>query len=182
MTSDKHRKSPSKTSKTSKKDAGPQGTMIFSASEVEAALDEKTKIKILAGADDSMLVGINAPFDGQVFHLTKHNQTIGRKTEQDIVLDDPSISSLHAQITKEDDNWKIINLLSSNGTFVNGKKVSISPLKDGDKVNFGQAEFIFKSSGKHEETPQNKERPSKTIWLGILAIVIIGIVAASFYW
>ncbi|PIP80801.1 MAG: hypothetical protein COW84_03255 [Gammaproteobacteria bacterium CG22_combo_CG10-13_8_21_14_all_40_8] len=157
-----------------KKKAGPQGTMIFSAADVEAAIDENTRIKILSGSGDAMLVGINAPFDGQIFHLTKVSQTIGRKLEQDLVLDDPSISSLHAQITQEEDGWKIINLLSSNGTFLNGKKISISPLKDGDKVHFGQAEFIFKTHTDDKQTP-TKTNPNNLILIigGVLVVAAL---------
>lgn len=150
--------------------AGPQGTMIFSAEEIQAALDEKAQIKMVSGGDGSMLVGINAPFEGQLFHLTKETQTLGRKNEQDIVLDDPSISSLHAQITKENDHWKIINLLSSNGTFVNGKKISIANLKDGDTLRLGQAEFYFKSVADVSSSSKTPAKPSITLWLVVLAI------------
>ncbi len=173
MTSNKNKKP----SAPSKKEAGPQGTMIFSTSEVEAAIDEQTRIKILSGTGDAMLVGINEPFDGQIFHLAKLSQTLGRKSEQDIVLDDPSISSLHAQITKEDDEWKIINLLSSNGTFLNGKKISISPLKDGDKIHLGQAEFIFKTSTEDQSSKNKKTERSSSFSLLLITAVILGSVA-----
>ncbi len=130
---------------SNEKKSGPQGTMIFSPEEVEAAIQERLKVKLLAGDEGSMLVGITPPVDGKVFNFMNTSVTIGRNSDQDIVIDDPSVSAMHAKITLDNGSWQIANLLSSNGTFVNGKKISVTRLNNGDRVRFGKVEFVFKA-------------------------------------
>jgi pSer/pThr/pTyr-binding forkhead associated (FHA) protein len=53
------------------------------------------------------------------------------------------VSAIHAKIVCEGDNWRVMNLLSTNGTFVNDAKQTTTSLKPGDRVRFGRAEFLF---------------------------------------
>jgi len=71
--------------------------------------------------------------------------TIGRSSRSDIVIDSSEISELHARIIKEGKIFKIIDVGSLNGTFLNGKKIN-SPkiLKDNDEIVIGNLRFIFK--------------------------------------
>ena len=71
--------------------------------------------------------------------------TIGRSSRSDVVIDDEAISEIHAKIIKEGKVFKIIDIGSLNGTFLNNNKVS-SPkvLKDNDELQFGNLKFIFK--------------------------------------
>jgi pSer/pThr/pTyr-binding forkhead associated (FHA) protein len=80
----------------------------------------------------------------QEIPLEKEKTTIGRKSENDIPIDNMSVSGLHAQILKEGDSFFIEDLGSLNGTFVNGRKVTKNELFKGDSILVGlhTLEFI----------------------------------------
>jgi hypothetical protein len=61
---------------------------------------------------------------------------------RDILLDDDKISRKHAMFFLDDDGPSVVDLLSTNGTHVNGKKVSDADLVEGDIVNIGKTRFI----------------------------------------
>lgn len=63
--------------------------------------------------------------------------TIGRGTENDIVLDAPQVSRHHARIVRKDGKAFVEDLASANGTFVNGKRVGRSELTSADTISFG---------------------------------------------
>jgi FHA domain len=62
---------------------------------------------------------------------------VGRDRACDIVLEDPTVSRRHAQLTFRDGVWSIRDLASKNGTFVNGASVIRASLCSGDLVAFG---------------------------------------------
>ena len=69
---------------------------------------------------------------------------IGRSPDCDVVVDDPSVSSRHAVIHWNGTAGVIIELGSSNGTFVNGKQVvGDATLQSGDHLSFGPSHFIY---------------------------------------
>lgn len=71
--------------------------------------------------------------------------TIGRSSRSDVVIDNDGISEIHAKIIKEGKVFKIIDIGSLNGTFVNSKKITAPKvLKDNDELHFGNLKFIFK--------------------------------------
>jgi pSer/pThr/pTyr-binding forkhead associated (FHA) protein len=63
---------------------------------------------------------------------------------RDILLDDDKISRKHAMFFLDDDGPSVVDLLSTNGTHVNGKKVSDADLVEGDIVNIGKTRFIVR--------------------------------------
>ena len=75
---------------------------------------------------------------GQVFQLVSGSQTIGRVSGNQIVINDPTISRQHAQLTVQAEGVWIQDLGSSNGTFVNGQRITSSTwLKPGDSLQIG---------------------------------------------
>lgn len=80
--------------------------------------------------------------DQTAYPLTGLIKQIGRSHECDIVLPDPKVSRLHARLDKTEQGWVLIDLESTNGTLVNGKRVSEKLLEPGDEIQFGS--FIFK--------------------------------------
>ncbi len=76
--------------------------------------------------------------------LENATTTIGRKEDNDIVIDNQAVSGHHAQIVKEEDDFFIEDLGSLNGTFVNGFKVTKIELFKGDMILVGlhSLEFI----------------------------------------
>ena len=69
---------------------------------------------------------------------------VGRGLQSDVLISDDSVSQRHAQITVEDDQVFIRDLLSSNGTFVNGNRIENQKLNEGDSIHFGEFHAIFK--------------------------------------
>lgn len=65
---------------------------------------------------------------------------------RDVLLDDEKVSRTHAMIFMDDDGPSIVDLLSTNGTHVNGEKVGDADLDDGDIINIGKTRFIVKIS------------------------------------
>jgi pSer/pThr/pTyr-binding forkhead associated (FHA) protein len=74
--------------------------------------------------------------------LEKGTTRIGRRADNDVVLDDPSVSNQHARLNHED-AFFLTDLRSSNGTFINGKKILHSKLSDGDVINFAGVHAVF---------------------------------------
>jgi len=69
--------------------------------------------------------------------LDKDTITIGRKAENEIVIDNQAVSSRHAQIKKEGDSVFIEDANSLNGTYVNGQKIQKCELYNGDVILIG---------------------------------------------
>lgn len=86
--------------------------------------------------------------DGTVLadFMLKENTSIGRSPSNDLVLQAPKISRQHAAINKYKDQYLIIDLKSSNGVFVNGRKIDEHALQEGDVVSLGGYQMIFSKS------------------------------------
>ncbi len=69
--------------------------------------------------------------------------TLGRSRECDIAIEDTSLSRLHLRIEKRSGTYYLVDNNSSNGTFVNRRKVSEAPLIDGDEIVAGRIHFYF---------------------------------------
>jgi ABC-type multidrug transport system ATPase subunit len=66
---------------------------------------------------------------------------IGRAADNDIVVSDLSVSRYHAELRLAGAVYQIVDLGSHNGTFVNGQRVSVAPLSEGDIVGIGPSTF-----------------------------------------
>jgi len=75
--------------------------------------------------------------------LTADTFTIGRKADNDLALDDHTVSSRHAKIVRVQSVYFIEDLKSTNGTSVNGKLVERAQLHDADVIAIGQHRMIF---------------------------------------
>lgn len=78
------------------------------------------------------------------YSLDKDSVTIGRKEENDLWLDNMAISSHHARIDRTKDTFTLVDLNSTNGTFVNGKRVGSAVLKPNDWIAIGKHILYFK--------------------------------------
>lgn len=89
------------------------------------------------------LIQVNGPNKGRVFHLeTGFPELIGRAANK-IKLRDSRISRKHAQVHIQQGQWIIEDLGSSNGTYVNDKKVTgPAPLKEGDRIRIGRVVLV----------------------------------------
>ena len=69
--------------------------------------------------------------------------SIGRGLDNDVVVEDPRVSRHHARLQRGVCGWELSDLGSTNGTFVNGKHVSRSPVGNGDTLSLGGLEIKF---------------------------------------
>jgi pSer/pThr/pTyr-binding forkhead associated (FHA) protein len=82
---------------------------------------------------------------GRMYRLRSGSRVrIGRAPDNDIVIDDPTVSSAHAELRDEGGRWVVTDLDSTNGTYVNysganGERcVAVNALKEGSTVRFGK--------------------------------------------
>lgn len=101
-----------------------------------------TKVKIIKPS----LVIEEGQDAGQEFVLADYRTVIGRRDTCDIVLHDPSISRRHAQLDCQGEEYILTDLNSTNGTYVNGLKVTKKLLKSGDVITMGTTVCVFKVS------------------------------------
>jgi len=75
--------------------------------------------------------------------LSGSRVVLGRSREADIVLQDPNVSRRHAELRREDGGWQIVDLGSTNGIKVNGRRVANQPLSAGDQITIGVTDLTF---------------------------------------
>ena len=68
-------------------------------------------------------------------------KTVGRAPRADFVVDAALVSRLHCRLTAGDDNVEVVDLKSTNGTYVNGKRVTKAHLAHGDTLRVGRVEL-----------------------------------------
>jgi two-component system cell cycle response regulator len=79
------------------------------------------------------------------------NVQIGRSAELELVLPDPGVSLRHAFLEDRGDAFALVDLGSTNGTFVNGQRVVETPIAHGDKLRFGQTVVRFEVQDETDE-------------------------------
>ena len=83
--------------------------------------------------------------DRKIEHdLTGLIKEIGRGEECDISFpDDTGVSRVHIRLDRDGDDWILLDLGSTNGTFINGERVSEARLKPGDVIEIGDNKLRF---------------------------------------
>lgn len=87
------------------------------------------------------LVILNQGMTGRTFDLNVDRTTVGRVEDNTFQIADPSVSSHHAEILLQGPELLIKDLNSTNGTFINGEKITEAVLKPGQVLRFGQVEL-----------------------------------------
>jgi pSer/pThr/pTyr-binding forkhead associated (FHA) protein len=134
------------------------------AEEAERVLRKKVSLRlalpseIVAQIDaffTPRLVGVMPTGEKVEAVLNQHETEIGKATHNRVVLSDPTVSSTHAIVLAQEGGYNIVDLGSSNGTFVNGRKLGNEShaLQHGDKIQLGQALLTFRNPA---ETVENK--------------------------
>jgi hypothetical protein len=89
------------------------------------------------------LIARTGAWEGQEFRLAGVTD-IGRTSDNDIILDDASVSRQHAKIKLEDEGYYLYDLGATNPTKVNDQEVTRHQLTDGDRISIGQITLVFK--------------------------------------
>ena len=107
---------------------------------------DRAYLIVLAGADV-----------GKMFKLSEGETRIGRSHKADVRLDDDSISRLHVKVHLDGTRVEVEDLNSSNGTMVNGERITRHALKDGDKIRLGETTILkFTFHDRLDESFQQK--------------------------
>jgi Nif-specific regulatory protein len=89
------------------------------------------------------LIAISGPAEGTTFALAEEEISIGREASNSISINDHSVSRQHCVIRRENGSFKLIDLDSYNGTFVNSVPVGEQYLNHGDQISVGSVRFVF---------------------------------------
>jgi pSer/pThr/pTyr-binding forkhead associated (FHA) protein len=89
-------------------------------------------LKTEEGADPAFLFRI----------LPGNIKTIGRAPRADFILDANLVSRVHCRVTAGAAELEVVDLESTNGTYVNGERVARAALKDGDRLGVGRVELV----------------------------------------
>jgi FHA domain-containing protein len=115
----------------------PGATVVYKpggAEPVDAIVSQPT--------DETTLVPVLA-WRGQRRRIESEPAVIGRARECDVVVDDPNVSRRHAELRREGPAFWIVDLDSTNGIEVNGRRLRRAKLEDGDSFVVGETEIAF---------------------------------------
>jgi Protein of unknown function (DUF3662)/FHA domain len=111
-------------------------TMVYSTSERHSEpLEERARSR----AQTALLV-----LGGRRMVVGPAGATLGRSRKCDIVVDDPNVSREHAEIRPRGGSWVLVDLGSTNGSSINGRRIDgAEVLKPGDEIELGTSTMTF---------------------------------------
>ena len=110
----------------------------------------------------------------QVVKLEKPRITLGRREDNDIILDDMFVSRNHAQVEKKGVFYYIRDQQSRFGTFVNGNRITEARLDYGDEIQMGNTVITFVDEDKIDQVPTPK-KPSNIYYKRTVKILSLGL-------
>ena len=87
---------------------------------------------------------------GRRFELKARAVGLGRDGTNPIRLHDNEVSRRHAEVVRDDGGYRVVDLRSANGTYLNGQAIEDAPLRPGDQVRLGQTVLLFQASAPDE--------------------------------
>jgi hypothetical protein len=84
--------------------------------------------------------------DGKRHEVAGTRALLGRSKECDVRISDPNVSRRHAEVRQEGSAYWIVDLESTNGVLVNGRRQKRAKLGDGDRITLGSTEIVFNNS------------------------------------
>jgi len=138
--------------------------------------DQTTSISPIEGEfpseNKAVLIVLTGPSAGKSVQLESRKEwMIGRATESDIVFQEASISRQHCRLVQlKDERWQIIDLGSSNGSWINGERIKEQVLEGGDKIQVGSntvLKFVFQDEF---ESNFQKELYESATWDALMGL------------
>ena len=131
-------------------EVGEDHTITFQAVEApgEPAADEALTVSIGELPEGlGMLVVKRGPNAGSKYVLDADVTTAGRHPDSDIFLDDITVSRRHAEFARAGSDYRVRDVGSLNGTYVNRERTDDAVLGHGDEVQIGKFKLVFFSGG-----------------------------------
>lgn len=100
-----------------------------------------------AGVRRNWLLGRGGEVNGKNYHVGSRSITIGRGIGNFIQITDDAASRVHCTLNPVPYGLQLTDKKSSNGTKVNGEKVTVHVLKDGDEIRIGEVVFVYRAEG-----------------------------------
>jgi Inner membrane component of T3SS, cytoplasmic domain len=119
-------------------EAAPQAGA--SAGRRTVLISEKRKPPVLG-----WLVAMSGDQKGEDFRLREGKNVLGSGADAQVIIRDDTVSTQHASLRYEDSKFFLTDLDSSNGTYVNEKRIAREELKDNDMVRVGEITLKFKA-------------------------------------
>lgn len=91
----------------------------------------------------ALLIVVRGPNPGSRFLLDSERTGAGRHTSSEIFLDDVTVSRRHAEFIRDGQIFRVRDVGSLNGTYVNRERVDDAPLQSGDEVQIGRFRMVF---------------------------------------
>jgi pSer/pThr/pTyr-binding forkhead associated (FHA) protein len=111
--------------------------------EPEVAAAPATQPAAMTGGGQAELTIESGPDAGHSHRAGDRTLRLGRSPDNDVILRDPATSGHHARLERRGDQFWLIDLGSTNGTFVNGESVQEKQLNHGDRLTIGQNSVHF---------------------------------------
>jgi len=123
-------------------------------------VDHRTRERTIpeAGAPAGRYLSVENDGENRLIALDRPITHIGRGLIADVRLEDSEVSRRHAILALRGDGARVLDDRSSNGTYVNGRRVTVAYLSDGDVLRFGRAVFRYV-----EVAPRRKAQPLRRI-------------------
>ncbi|MFL5862865.1 MAG: FHA domain-containing protein [Solirubrobacteraceae bacterium] len=123
-------------------------------------LDHRTRDRLIpeAGAPSGRYLSLEHDGATMLIPLERPITHVGRGLVADVRLEDPQVSRRHSILALRGDGARILDDRSLNGTFVNGRRITVQHVSDGDVVRFGRAVFRYT-----EISPRRKAQPLRRI-------------------
>ena len=83
-------------------------------------------------------------WNGKQHEIEKRRIVIGRSKDADIQVEDPNVSRRHAEVRQEGAAYWVVDLDSTNGTEINGRRLKRAKLRPGDTITVGSTELVFR--------------------------------------
>ena len=125
-------------------ESGSDSTITFAAPEMEAELDAEIHVapEELEGGRGVLIVK-RGPNAGSKFFLDSDATQVGRHPDSDIFLDDITVSRRHAELRRDSGEFRLADVGSLNGTYVNRERVEDARLRSGDEIQIGKFKLVF---------------------------------------
>lgn len=89
------------------------------------------------------LIVIEGPSKGRKLDLSKPKTTLGKRENNDLIIDDKTVSRTHFEIIQTEDSYLLKDLESTNGTYINDLRVKEAYLSPGDVIQIGNSRIEF---------------------------------------